>query len=213
MWSFTFQYENGKESTDLIIPVNTAVKINLISLDVIHSLFIPAYRLKSDIVPGRQKVMWFIPGKEGNYDLYCAEYCGLRHSFMKSMVKVLSKEKFAAWYGDTSKVAAANTGSTVADQGLAIMRLQGCLACHSSDGTKIVGPSYLNLFGKQQVVTRDGADVIVTVDEAYIKQSIYEPNADVVKGYPKGLMQSYKGKVSDADLAKIIEYLKSLNEK
>jgi cytochrome c oxidase subunit 2 len=213
MWSFSFLYQNGKESTELVVPVNTPVKINLISVDVIHSLFIPAYRLKSDIVPGRQKVMWFIPEREGDFDLYCAEYCGLRHSYMKSMVKVLSKEKFTAWYGDTATLAKAGAGSAVSDQGLTIMKFQGCMACHSTDGSKIVGPTYLNLFGKQAVVSRNGADVTITVDDEYIKRSIFDPNADLVKGYPKGLMQSYKGKVSDADIAKIIEYLKSLNEK
>jgi cytochrome c oxidase subunit 2 len=213
MWSFSFLYQNGKESTELVVPVGTPVKINLISVDVIHSLFIPAYRLKSDIVPGREKIMWFIPEREGDYDLYCAEYCGLRHSYMKSMVKVLSKEKFTAWYGDTAALATAGTGSEVTNQGLTIMKFQGCMACHSTDGSKIVGPTYLNLFGKQQVVTRDGADVTITADEEYIKRSILDPNAEIVKGYPKGLMQSYKGKISDADLAKIIEYLKTLNEK
>jgi len=213
MWSFSFLYQNGKESTELVVPVNTPVKINLISVDVIHSLFIPAYRLKSDIVPGREKVMWFIPEREGDYDLYCAEYCGLRHSYMKSMVKVLSKEKFTAWYGDTATLAKAGTGSAVSDQGLTIMRFQGCMACHSTDGSKIVGPTYLNLFGKQQVVSKDGADVTITADEEYIKRSILDPNAEIVKGYPKGLMQSYKGKISDADMAKIIDYLKTLNEK
>jgi cytochrome c oxidase subunit II len=213
MWSFSFQYENGKESTDLVVPVGTPVKVNLISLDVIHSLFIPAYRIKSDIVPGREKFMWFIPEKEGDYDLYCAEYCGLRHSFMKSMVKVLSKEKFTAWYGDTAKTTKTGAGSTLAEEGLSIMRVQGCLACHSSDGTKIVGPSYLGLFGKQEKVMRDGAEVTITADAEYIKRSILDPNIEIVKGYPKGLMLSYKGKVSDADIAKIIEYLKSLNDK
>jgi cytochrome c oxidase subunit 2 len=210
MWSFSFLYENGKESTDLVVPVNTPVKINLISVDVIHSLFIPAYRIKSDIVPGREKVMWFIPQTEGNYDLFCAEYCGLRHSYMKAFVKVLSKEKFTAWYGDTARLANAEKGSTPSSEGLAIMKFQGCLACHSSDGSKIVGPSYLGLFGRQQVVVRNGADVTVTVDEEYIKKAVYDPNSEIVKGYPRGLMQNYKGKVSEADLTKI---LKSLNEK
>ena len=213
MWSFSFLYENGKESTDLVVPVNTPVKVNLISVDVIHSLFIPAYRIKSDIVPGREKIMWFIPEREGDFDLYCAEYCGLRHSYMRSTVKVLSKEKFTAWYGDTATLAKASSGSIAGDQGLTIMKFQGCMACHSTDGSKIVGPTYVNLFGKQEVVTRNGAEVIITVDEEYIKRSIFDPNADIVKGYPKGLMQSYKGKISDADIAKIIEYLKSLNEK
>ena len=213
MWSFSFRYDNGKESPDLVLPVNTPVKINLISLDVIHSLFIPAYRIKSDIVPGREKFMWFIPQTEGEYELYCAEYCGLRHSYMRAMVKVLSKEKFTSWYGDTTSMANTAEGSIPGAQGLAIMKIQGCLACHSSDGSKIVGPTYLNLFGSQQVVIRNGVEVTVTVDEAYIKQMIVNPAFQVVKGYPKGLMQSYNGKISDEDISKIIEYLKSLNEK
>jgi cytochrome c oxidase subunit 2 len=213
MWSFSFTYANGKQSPDLVVPVNTPVKINLVSLDVIHSLFIPAFRIKSDMVPGREKAMWFLPQSEGNYDLFCAEYCGLRHSYMNSTVKVLSKDKFAAWYGDTSSVVNIAGVSTPALQGFTIMKIQGCIACHSSDGSKIVGPTYLNLFGSQQVVIRNGEEVTVMVDEAYIKQMIFDPSYQVVKGYPKGLMQSYKGKLTDEDVAKIIVYMKSLNEK
>ncbi len=213
MWSFSFAYDNGKRSPDLIVPVNTPVKINLVSLDVIHSLFIPAFRIKSDMVPGRTKVMWFLPKSEGTYDLFCAEYCGLRHSYMNAKVQVMSKEKYAAWYGDTTSATLLAETSVPGSAGLSIMKAQGCVACHSSDGTRIVGPTYLHLYGKQEVVTRNGADVTITVNDDYIKRSIYEPNADIVKGYPKGLMQSYKGKISDDDIAKIIEYLKSLNEK
>lgn len=214
MWSFNFTYDNGKQSPDLVVPVNTPVKINLVSLDVIHSLFIPAFRIKSDIVPGRKKVMWFLPKSEGDYDLFCAEYCGLRHSYMRATVKVLSKDKYDAWYGDTTTLAKAEVGGEAAElPGFTIMKTQGCLACHSSDGTKIVGPTYLNLYGKQEEVIRDGKEANITVDDDYIKRSIYDPNADIVKGYPKGLMQSYQGKISDTDLTKIIDYLKSLNEK
>jgi cytochrome c oxidase subunit 2 len=214
MWRFSFQYQNGKESPDLIIPVNTPVKINLVSLDVIHSLFIPEFRIKSDMIPGREKSMWFLPETKGEYDLFCAEYCGLRHSFMNAKVKVLSNDEFTAWFADTSSVASvAEEAVTPAAQGLAIMKNLGCIACHSSDGSKIVGPTYLNLFGKQQVVIRDGVELTVTVDEAYIKQRILDPSYQVVKGYPKGIMQSYKGMVSDEDISKITEYLKSLNEK
>jgi len=125
----------------------------------------------------------------------------------------LSKEKLNTWYGDTTSIANTAEGSIPGAQGLAIMKIQGCLACHSSDGSKIVGPTYLNLFGSQQVVIRNGVEVTVTVDEAYIKQMILNPAFQVVKGYPKGLMQSYNGKISDEDISKIIEYLKSLNEK
>ena len=157
--------------------------------------------------------MWFIPETEGVYDLFCAEYCGLRHSFMNAKVKVLSNEEFTAWYGDTSSVVSIAEVSTPATEGLAIMKNLGCFACHSTDGSKIVGPTYLNLYGSQQVVIMNGAEFTVKVDDEYIKQRILDPSYQVVKGYPKGIMQSYKGKISDEDISKIIEYLKSLNGK
>lgn len=212
MWSFMFVYENGKQSPDLMVPVNTPVKINLVSLDVIHSLFIPEFRIKTDIVPGGDKFMWFLPQIEGKYKIFCAEYCGLQHSFMKSTVNVMSKEKFDAWYADSSKVLAVADNAGPGAVGEAIMRAQGCFACHTSDGTKLIGPSYLNLFGEEQVVLRDGNEVTITVNPDYIKRSILEPNADITKGYPKGLMQSYRSTLSDDDILKIIEYLKSLHD-
>ena len=213
MWSFSFQYGNGKQSPDLIIPVNTPVKLKLVSLDVLHSLFIPAFRVKSDIVPGTEKMMWFLPQAVGEYDLYCAEYCGLRHSYMNANVKVLSSEDFNAWYADSTTVKQAGKEPAPGSEGLKIMINQGCNACHSSDGTKIVGPSYLNLYGEKQLVIRDGKEVTVTVDDEYIKRAILDPNSDIVKGYPKDLMQSYKDALTDDDVSKIIEYLKSLNDK
>lgn len=213
MWSFSFEYKNGKQSPDLVVPVNTPVKINLISLDVIHSLYIPAFRVKSDMVPGREKMMWFLPQKIGDYDLYCAEYCGLRHSYMNSTVRVLSQEDYDKWYADSSVVVSAAESTLPGAEGLKILINQGCNACHSSDGTKIIGPSYLNLYGETQVVIRDGKEVTVKVDDEYLKRSIYEPNFEIVKGYPRELMQSYKNTVSEDDLAKIIEYIKTLNDK
>ncbi len=213
MWNFSFEYENGKSSPELVVPVNTPVKINLVSLDVIHSLFIPAFRIKSDMVPGRETMMWFLPQREGQYDLYCAEYCGLQHSYMTSIVKVLSNEDYLKWYTDTTAVTTVSEGSAPGAEGLAILKNRGCNACHTSDGSKLVGPSYLNLlFEGKHIVVRDGKEVEVTVDEAYIKNSIYDPNSEITKGYPKGLMQSYKGVVTEDEIAKIIEYLKSLNE-
>jgi cytochrome c oxidase subunit II len=212
MWSFSFQYENGKKSPDLIIPVNTPVKVKLISLDVLHSLYIPAFRVKSDIVPGTEKMMWFLPQIVGEFDLYCAEYCGLRHSYMNAKVKVLSKEDYTSWYADSSTVITEAKGAAPGSDGLKIMINQGCNACHSSDGSKIVGPSYLNLFGEMQVVIKDGKEVTIKVDEEYIKRAILDPNAEIVKGYPKGLMQSYKSALSDDDISKIIEYLKALHD-
>ena len=133
---------------------------------------------------------------------------------MNSNVKVLSQEDYNTWYADSVPVAADSTEKAVPGaEGLKIMINQGCNACHSSDGSKIVGPSYLNLFGEKQIVISEGKEVEVTVDEEYIKKALYDPNAEIVKGYPKDLMQSYKDVLNDDDIAKIIEYLKSLNEK
>ena len=212
MWSFTFLYENGKQSPDLVVPVNSAVDVKLTSLDVLHSLFIPEFRIKSDMVPGREKQMWFRSDREGEYEIFCAEYCGLRHSYMSSKVRVLPNEEFVKWLGDTAVVTqtagAANPGAA----GEVIIKNQGCIACHSTDGTKIVGPTFKGLFGHEVTVMKDGQAVKVTADEAYITRSIYEPNAEIVQGFPQGQMQSYKGMVSEDDIAKIIEFLKTLNE-
>ncbi len=212
MWSFSFTYENGKQSPELVIPVATPVKLKLISLDVVHSVFIPAFRIKSDVVPGREKIMWFLPESVGVYDLFCAEYCGLRHSYMSSKVRVLSGEDFNKWSAGSETATKTAAGPVPGEEGLAIMKVQGCDACHSTDGSKIVGPSYLNLYGETQTVIRDGKEVTVTVDDDYIRRSIYEPDYEMVKGYPKSLMQSYKGTLNDTDISKIIEYLKTLHD-
>lgn len=213
MWSFNFSYDNGKQSPDLVIPVGTPINVKLVSLDVLHSVFIPEFRIKSDIVPGMEKHMWFQSDREGEYELYCAEYCGLRHSYMNAKVQVMPKDAFDKWYNDTTLVVADSTATPgPGSEGAAILKTNGCNACHSSDGSRIVGPSYLNLLGSQRVVVRDGKEVTVTADEDYIKRSIYEPNIEVVKGFPQGIMQTYKGILTDEDISKIIEHLKTLNE-
>lgn len=211
MWSFSFVYENGKVSENLVLPVNEPVVIKLESVDVIHSLFIPAFRVKEDMVPGQTKQMWFRPQAEGTYDLFCTEYCGLRHSYMETTVKILSQEEFDSWYADTTATTVEEENIPGAE-GLAIMRAQGCNACHSSDGSRLVGPSYLGLWGEEIVVIEDGEEKTIIADEEYIRSSIYDPNKQIVKGYQRGLMQSYEGMVSDEDIAKMIEYLKGLNE-
>jgi cytochrome c oxidase subunit II len=213
MWDFTFVYDNGKQSPDLVIPVSTPVVVNLISLDVLHSIFIPEFRVKADMVPGRERKMWFRSDREGEYDLYCAEYCGLRHSYMNAKVQVMSKDGFEKWYADTTMAYADSTAASgPGAEGAAILRNNGCNACHSSDGSRIVGPSFLHLLGKEVAVIRNGKEVILTADEEYIRRAIYEPNVEIVKGYPEGMMQSYKGMLTDQDITNIIEYLETLNE-
>ena len=213
MWNFRFEYPNGKTTDSLYVPINEPVILDLVALDVLHSLYIPAFRVKEDMVPGQEKEMWFIPGTEGEFDLFCTEYCGLEHSYMFTMVKVLPKEEFDAWIADTSAVVAVvDTETSLADQGYEVLRRNGCNACHSSDGSKLIGPSYLGGWGGTRLVITDREEREVAVDAEYIKRSIYEPNADVVDGYNRGLMLSYEGMVTEQEVDLIIEYLKALNE-
>jgi len=209
MWNYTFQYENGKNTDTLYVPMNKAVKMKLISLDVIHGFYIPAFRIKEDVVPGREKMAWFIAQKEGSFELFCSEYCGLNHSYMYTYVKVLPEDQFNKWYVDTVKRAEVAVDSPISS-GKRIMKNIGCFACHSVDGSKLVGPSFKGIYGHQVTVTTGGNDHEVTVDDEYIKRSIYEPNADVVKGFNKGLMLPYKGQLSENDIKQITEYLKTL---
>lgn len=211
MWSWTFDYGNGVTTDTLYVPLDKAVVLDLISTDVVHSLFIPAFRIKEDVTPGRTNRMWFIGQKVGSYDLYCAEYCGLSHSYMLTEVKVLEPEKYDAWLAEQSDTTA--TAGTNAVPGVAGKRLtetMGCVACHSSDGTKLVGPSFKGIFGHEQNVVTNGQTRKVVADEAYIMKSIYEPDADVVEGFTKGQMVSYKGQLNDDQVNQIIEYLKTL---
>lgn len=213
MWNFRFEYENGKFSDSLIVPINEPVILDLVALDVLHSLYIPAFRVKEDMVPGQDKVMWFIPGTPGEFDLFCTEYCGLQHSYMFTGVKVVPKEEFDAWMTDTTAVTAVvDTELSLADQGWQVLTKNGCNACHSSDGSKIIGPSYLGGWGGTRTVVSGREELQVTVDEAYIKRSIFDPDAEVVKGFNKGQMLPYEGMVTDAEVELIIEYLKALNE-
>jgi cytochrome c oxidase subunit 2 len=209
MWNFTFEYENGKKTDTLFVPQNKAVRLNLNSLDVLHSLYIPAFRVKEDVVPGREKFLWFIPQQEGLYDLFCTEYCGLNHSYMLNQVKVMPDKDFNAWYVDTTKRVEVALDSPTAN-GKRIMKNIGCFACHSVDGSKLVGPTFKGIYGHTAIVVTGGNEREITVDDEYIKKSIYDPNADVVKGFNKGLMLSYTGQLSEDDVKQITEYLKTL---
>jgi cytochrome c oxidase subunit 2 len=211
MWSWMFEYENGIKTDTLYVPVDKAVKLDLIALDVIHSLYIPAFRVKEDMVPDRGNKMWFIPHKVGSYDLFCTEYCGLSHSYMYTEVKVLPREEFDAWYAEMADTTRkATVVSDPVAEGKRLMEKNGCVVCHSSDGSKIVGPSYKGVYGHKVTVITNGVEREITADDEYIKRSIYEPDADIVKGYVKGMMVSYKTQLNDQDIANMIEYLKTL---
>ncbi len=210
MWNFMFEYENGKMVDTLYLPKDRPVKLNLVAMDVLHSLYIPAFRVKQDMVPGKKdNWMWFEPQRVGTYELYCAEYCGLEHSYMYSYVKVMEDSAFQSWVADTTLVTQAVESPTAT--GRRIMQNIGCFACHSVDGTKLVGPTFSGLWESERTVVTDGATRQVVADEEYIHKSIFDPNADVVQGFGKGLMLSYEGMLTEEDVDNIIEYLKTLN--
>jgi len=213
MWSFTFEYENGLITDTLFVPINKAVNLDLIATDVLHSIYIPAFRIKQDMVPGKQTNIWFESEKEGEYEIFCAEYCGLRHSYMKSVVKVIPLNEFDLMFKmDSSTIAPINKEVGIRSIGRSISRKYGCIACHTDNGTKLVGPSYKNMWGRTQITLKDDIETEVKVDEAYIRRSIYDPNYEIVKGYEKSLMQSYKDQVSEPELQQLIEYFKLLSE-
>jgi len=203
MWTWSFEYEGGKESNVLVVPLDKPVKLILTSLDVIHSLYIPAFRIKEDCVPGKENYMWFIGQREGEYDILCTEYCGLRHSYMEARTKVVPEAEYQKWLK-----ALPNKADEPA--GLTVIKKNACTGCHSLDGSKLVSTSFKGLYGKTVTVITDGKERQVKVDDAYLKVSIYEPDKDLAKGLPKGVMKSYKTLITEDDLNKVIDYIKTL---
>ncbi|NVO20992.1 MAG: cytochrome c oxidase subunit II [Bacteroidetes bacterium] len=212
MWSWRFEYDNGKVTDTLIVPQGKNVVLLLKSMDVIHAVYIPAFRIKEDVVPGREKSMWFKSDVPGTYDLFCAEYCGLRHSYMLSAVKVLPQDQFNAWFAATPPKMDSAAASVPGAAGKLLVQSKACIACHTFDGSKLVGPSFKGIFGHKVTVETDGKEREIVVNEEYIKRSILDPTADVVKGFQKGQMVSYKGQLTDDEIAKIIEFIKTLGD-
>lgn len=214
MWNFKFEYKNGKRTDTLYVPMGQPVKLNLVALDVLHGIYIPAFRVKEDMVPGKEKFMWFNANRPGKFDLFCSEYCGLQHAYMYSSVVVLPPEEFQTWYTDTTAVALVSETDVPGAVGKKLVMSNGCNACHSVDGSRLVGPTFKNLYGNmREIIEADGDEIQVKADETYIINSIYDPNGQLVKGYNKGLMLSYKDQISNEEMDLIIEYLKTLSDK
>ncbi len=218
MWSWMFEYDNGLKTDTLYVPVNRPVQLELHSLDVIHSFFIPAFRIKEDAVPGMTNTLWFKASEPGDYDVLCAEYCGLRHAYMLSKVKAMPADQFAVWYAEASRALpekgtaaeeSPEVKKAVEVQGKQILRIRGCVACHSTDGSVIIGPSLKGLYGKSRIVLVDGQEKNVVADEDYLRRSVLEPEIELVKGF-NNLMPSQKGQMSEEELSILIEYLKGL---
>lgn len=210
MWSWSFKYPNGTVTDTLFVPMNKPVIVNVFSTDVIHSLYIPAFRVKQDVVPGNNNFLWFIAQKEGTYDLFCAEYCGLRHAYMTTAVVAMPQVAFDNWYKGSTTLATVPVGGKKILPGLGIVKNNGCIACHSIDGTKIVGPSFKGIYGEKTTVLVNGKEQQVIVDDNYILESVYEPNAKIVKGYQPNMMQPFKDIITKEQVKDIVAYIKSL---
>lgn len=205
MWEWEFDYGDGKLSKDLVVPIDKPVKLDLVAEDVNHSLFIPAFRVKEDVVPGYNNYLWFTATALGEYELLCTEYCGLLHSAMVAKTKVVAQDSFENWLNNLEA-----TGNIPDHPGLTVLKANACLGCHSLDGTKLVGPSFKGIYGAKRMIEVDGAEKEIVVDDAYILRAIYEPNVEIVKGYNKGLMQSYQKMISEEQVKQITEYLKTV---
>jgi cytochrome c oxidase subunit 2 len=202
-WMWKVQHMEGRrEINELHIPLGRAVKLTLTSEDVIHSFFVPAFRTKQDAVPGRYSTTWFQPTKAGKYHLFCAEYCGTRHSGMIGWIYVMEPRDYADWLtGGTP------TGS-LAESGEKLFQDLACVNCHKADGTGRC-PSLVGLFGKTVQLSGGGS---VKADEAYIRESILQPAAKVVAGY-QPIMPTFQGLVTEEGVLQLVEYVKSLGPK
>jgi cytochrome c oxidase subunit 2 len=214
-WSWTFNYANGRESAVLKVPVREPVKLLITSVDVLHSLYIPAFRIKEDAVPGRETHLWFLPDEVGSYDLFCTEYCGAGHSAMITKVEVMPAKDFIAWYESGSKAIGPSAQAAIGEMtthhaaDATLLKNKGCLACHSVDGSPKIGPTFKGLFGKKERVTRDGKEQEITVDEAFLRRKLLQPELERVKGFPP-IMPSQKGLLTNKELDMVIEHLKTL---
>jgi cytochrome c oxidase subunit 2 len=204
-WKWTFTYPNGYVDDRLHVPVDTPVRLVLSSEDVIHSFFVPSFRMKMDAVPGRYTKTWFRATTPGQYDVFCAEYCGTSHSDMRTTVVVHPAGEFEKWLEDASNLLAK---LPPAEAGARLYATRGCAQCHSVDGRSGTGPTFQGLFG-HPVPLREGGSVIA--DENYLRESIVAPEAKVAAGY-QPVMPTYKGRLKDGEITAIIEYLKTLEK-
>jgi cytochrome c oxidase subunit 2 len=201
-WMWKAQHMGGqKEINELHVPVGRAVKLTMGSEDVLHSFFIPAFRVKADVIPGRYNVLWFTPTKPGRYHLFCAEYCGTKHSGMIGWVEVMEPTDFQAWLGG------GRASDSPAAAGEKLFQDLVCISCHRDDA-QARGPQLKGLFG-HTVRLQGGATAVA--DEAYIRESIVNPQAKIVNGFLP-IMPTFQGLVTEEQLLQLIAYVRSLGE-
>ena len=218
-WMWKFAYPGGPSGIDALrVPAGRPIRLLITSRDVIHSFFVPALRIKQDALPGRYTQTWFRADRPGRYEIFCAEYCGLTHSGMLGELVVMPQGDFDAWMAQQRRgLASAQdsapvpgetvlTASNMVEEGRRVAAEQGCLKCHSVDGTRHIGPTWTDLYLRRERLTTGKT---VVADEAYLTKSMMDPAADVVAGYPN-VMPTYQGKITSPEVAAILEYIKSL---
>ncbi|HVY46057.1 MAG TPA: cytochrome c oxidase subunit II [Minicystis sp.] len=224
-WMWKFAYPEGAHSiADLVVPAGRPVKLVMTSRDVIHSFYVPDFRIKEDVLPGRYTTAWFEAIEPGTYQIFCAEFCGTSHSTMLGQVVVLAPADFQRWLaGEERERDVAGQRYTppahpyeeepgkpvdLAREGEKAAADEGCLRCHSVDGTPHIGPTWAGLWGAT-VPLEHGADVVA--DEAYLTESMMDPAAKVHRGFSP-VMPSFQGRLRPAETAAILEYIKSLRD-
>ena len=196
-WMWHVEHSNGKrEINTLHIPTGVPIKLTMTSQDVIHDFAVPAFRMKQDVVPGRYTVEWFEANRTGRYHLFCDQYCGMGHSLMTGWVYVMTPNDYQRW------LRSGVTGATLAEQGAKLYEQFGCITCHGTGK----GPSFVGLYGKQ-VKLSDGTTV--TADDAYLREAILFPTAQIVNGY-KPIMPTFQGQLSEESVIQLLAYIKSL---
>jgi cytochrome c oxidase subunit 2 len=202
-WMWKAQHmEGAAEINELHVPVGRPVKLTMGSEDVIHSFFIPDFRVKADVVPGRLNTMWFTASKPGKYHIFCTQYCGTKHSAMIGTVTAMEPAAFQAWLSGGSG------GGTMVENGAKLFTDLSCSTCHLDSGTTPGrGPALKGLYGKQVLLSNGQT---TTVDDAYLRESILNPQAKIVAGFPP-LMPTFQGLVTEEQLLQLIAYVKSLS--
>ena len=200
-WMWKIQHSTGqREINELHVPVGKKIKLIMTTEDVIHDFFVPAFRMKADVVPGKFTTQWFEATKTGTYHLFCAEYCGMNHSGMIGSIIVMEPREFDNWLSG-------NTGTTTpAAAGQQLYQTLGCASCHGANGEGGRGPTLLGVFGKQ---TQLVGGQTIRVDEPYLRESIMNPQAKLVEGFGP-IMPTFQGQISEDQLVQMVAYIKSL---
>ena len=203
-WQWEFEYPDGMRSlNELHVPVNRPVRLIMGSQDVLHSFYVPAFRIKMDVVPGRYTQAWFEATHPGTYQLFCTEYCGKGHSDMLAKIVVESPEGYERWLREGDETLKT---MPLPELGKLVYENRGCATCHSLTGARGQGPSWKGIFGQQHSML-DGSTQLV--NENYIRESILEPQKHIVQGY-EGIMPTYQGLLRDREILGVIEYIKTL---